>query len=77
MNQIVHRRCGNCISFGALPGIACSNAVAFVGPDGALIAATADDCCDEHCTDLEAKHAEYERSAELAASMALLIGVGA
>lgn len=76
MNEVIRRKCGNCISFGALPGVACTNAIAFVGPDGSLIAASADDICDQHITDLEAQHAEYARAAELQSSIATLIGCG-
>lgn len=76
MSEVTRRRCANCTSFGAPPGVACTNAVAFVGSDGSLVAATANDVCDEHITDLEAQHAEYEHAARLQASIATLIGVG-
>lgn len=77
MSEVTRRKCGNCISFGALPGVACTNAVAFVASDGSLVAATANDVCDEHITDLEAQHAVYERAAGPQSSIAMLMGVGA
>jgi hypothetical protein len=62
MNEISRRRCGNCCSFNVVSGFACSNGVSFIDPDGALIAATASDICDEHLTDQEAEALWYERA---------------
>jgi len=65
MIQITRRRCSNCCSFNTVPGIACSNGVAFIAHDGARIAPTASDFCDDHLTDDEAEALGYQRAEHL------------